>query len=311
MAGFRELLAIEWGSNAAATFRLNFPDVPIWEKDICSIAVGEVLRFCGIAIGELDVLDGSPPCQGFSLAGRQEVTDSRNNLYKQFVRLLSGLEPKVFVMENVGNIVRGRIKGMFKEIMASFADAGYKTKCRLMDSQWQGVPQRRKRLIWIGIRKDLGIEPTYPIPRTAPVTVRQAFRGLPLQLQAIELPEREKKLWHATKRGNNLSDAALRLFGQKNCNFTHWRLAWDKPCPTICASIGSAILHSDECRLLTIAELKRLQSFPDWFRLEGSYSRQWLLIGNSVPPLLMKAIAEHIKDNILNYTSKKAVKLDG
>ena len=297
LAGYKELLAIDYDKAAVETFRLNFPEIPIWDKDIYSISSQEILMFCNLEKGELDILDGSPPCQGFSLAGKMNITDSRNNLYKEFTRLLLGLQPKVFVMENVGSLVKGRMKGIFKDIMNSLEACGYNVKCRLMNTMYYGVPQRRQRLIWIGVRKDLNISPSYPKPFAYPITVREAFIGLPIQYQEKELPEREKKLWKRTKKGNNLSQAAVRLFNQKNCNFTHCRLDWNSPSPTICTVRD--ILHPDECRSLTIAELKRLSSFPDDFQFIGSFCQQWKVIGNAVPPLLIKAIAKHIKSEIL------------
>jgi DNA (cytosine-5)-methyltransferase 1 len=106
MAGFRELLAVEWDDNAVATFRLNFPDVPVYHGDIARLSVEQVLEMTGLQPGELDVFDGSPPCQGFSTAGKRQMDDPRNQLFREYVRLLRGLRPKVFVMENVSGLCR-------------------------------------------------------------------------------------------------------------------------------------------------------------------------------------------------------------
>jgi DNA-cytosine methyltransferase len=103
-AGFEELLAIEWEQNAVETLRANF-NFPTWQRDICSITAEEIFSFCKINKGELDVLDGSPPCQGFSTAGKRNLNDKRNDLFQQFIRLIVDLQPKVFVMENVTGIV--------------------------------------------------------------------------------------------------------------------------------------------------------------------------------------------------------------
>ena len=109
MAGFRELLAVEWEQNAVDTFKLNFPEVPIYHGDIATLSVDECLRLTGLKEGELDVFDGSPPCQGFSTAGKRNMNDWRNQLFKEYVRLLRGLKPKVFVMENVSEIGRAHV----------------------------------------------------------------------------------------------------------------------------------------------------------------------------------------------------------
>jgi len=90
-AGYKELLAIEWEDNAVQTFKLNFPEIPVWQRDICSVTGKEILDFCNIKRGELDLFDGSPPCQGFSTAGKRQVKDSRNDLFKEYVRLVNDL----------------------------------------------------------------------------------------------------------------------------------------------------------------------------------------------------------------------------
>lgn len=134
MAGFRELLAVEWDDNAVATFKLNFPDVSVYHGDIHNLSVDECLRLAGIVPGQLDVLDGSPPCQGFSTAGKRNMDDDRNQLFREYVRLLCGLQPKVFVMENVSGLVKGKMKLVFAEIMRELKASGYKVSARLMNT---------------------------------------------------------------------------------------------------------------------------------------------------------------------------------
>jgi len=148
MAGYKELLAIEWDDNAVETFKLNF-DCPIWKRDIREVTGKEILDFCNIKPTELDILDGSPPCQGFSTAGKRQVTDERNDLFKEFVRLINELQPKVFVMENVSGMVKGKMRGWFKEIMFALKATDYNVKCKLMNAVNYEVPQSRQRLIWI------------------------------------------------------------------------------------------------------------------------------------------------------------------
>ena len=107
MAGFKELLAVEWDNNAVETFKLNFPDVPIYHGDIARLTADECMELSGIGKYELDVFDGSPPCQGFSTAGKRKFDDPRNSLFIEYARLLNDLQPKVFVMENVTGMVKG------------------------------------------------------------------------------------------------------------------------------------------------------------------------------------------------------------
>src|SRR5580765_454090 len=124
LAGFKELLAVEWEDHAVDTFRLNFPDVPIYHGDIAKLSSGECLKMAGVKKGELDVFDGSPPCQGFSASGKREMTDHRNFLFKEFSRLLNGLQPRVFVMENVSGLIQGAMKQVYLEIVQTLRDCG-------------------------------------------------------------------------------------------------------------------------------------------------------------------------------------------
>jgi DNA (cytosine-5)-methyltransferase 1 len=155
MAGYRELLAVEWDDHAVETFKMNFPDVPVWHGDITGLSLEESLQIAEIRPGELDVLDGSPPCQGFSTAGKRNMDDGRNQLFREYVRLLQDFQPKVFVMENVSGMVKGKMKLIFAEILRELKDCGYYAEARLMNAMYFGVPQSRQRIIIIGVRIDL------------------------------------------------------------------------------------------------------------------------------------------------------------
>jgi len=152
MAGFREVLLVEWDDNAADTLRLNFPTVPLFHGDIAKLSVEEAFDRAQLQPGALDVLDGSPPCQGFSTAGRRDFGDSRNQLFREYVRLLRGLRPKVFVMENVSGMVKGGMKLIFAEVLQELKASGYAVKARLLNAMFYGVPQSRERMIFIGTR---------------------------------------------------------------------------------------------------------------------------------------------------------------
>tara|TARA_R110000824_G_scaffold203371_7_gene387843 strand:- start:3563 stop:4549 length:987 start_codon:yes stop_codon:yes gene_type:complete len=154
-AGFQELLAVEWDDHAVATFQENFPGVPVYHGDIGALSVEECLTLAGIGPGELDVFDGSPPCQGFSQAGKRNHDDPRNQLFEEFVRLLAGIQPRVFVMENVAGLVRGHMKQVFLEIMASLRGTGYHVEAQVLNAKYYEVPQCRKRVIFVGVREDI------------------------------------------------------------------------------------------------------------------------------------------------------------
>ena len=298
MAGFRELLAVEWDDNAVETFRLNFSDVPVYHGDIAKLSVDEVMRLTGIKKFELDIFDGSPPCQGFSTAGKRVLDDPRNQLFREYVRLLRGLMPKVFIMENVSGMVKGKMKLLFAEIMQELKASGYKVSARLLNAKYFNVPQSRERMIFVGVRDDLGIEPSHPKAESRPVTVREAIRDCSNRLDAPEWRKFNLDLWNNQKPGD---------CGVNGKYFNHIRMNFNKPSPTIpksCVFGGFAGLsHCTDPRSLNLGELARLGTFPDNYIFFGNYENGLSRIGNSVPPLFMRSIALHVKNEILGKMS--------
>lgn len=288
LAGFRELLAVEWDNNAVQTFRLNFPGVPVYHGDIAKLAGAECMRLAGVGVGELDVLDGSPPCQGFSTAGKRKFDDPRNSLFREYARLLRELQPRVFVMENVTGMVKGVMKQAYLTIIAELRACGYRARGEVLNAMYYNVPQSRERVIIIGVRNDLGIEPSHPKPQTKPVMVRDAFKGVP-KSDAPSLTEKYAEYWRKAGAGG--------VVGKLN---QVRRLAWNECAGTLVKSEGNgAPYHPDECRAISTAERRRLASFPDDFKFTSRDSAT-LRIGNSVPPNLMRAIAEHVMEHIIN-----------
>ena len=294
-------LAVEWEQNAVDTYRLNHPDTMILHRDIATVSGAEILNLMGMQSGDLDILDGSPPCQGFSTMGKRQVDDPRNQLFKEYMRLLTALQPKVFVMENVSGLLKGKMKPLFVEILKSLKACGYTVKARLMDAQYYGVPQRRKRVIFIGVRNDLGIAPSHPTPQTSPIPLKTALQGLHSPLECLRPKGKAEALAQCLKPGQDGSELRTGL-GGKQQDYSLERLSWHKVAPTICRTIRPGqcgLLHPEENRYLSTAELKRIASFPDDYEFSGSLEEQWARIGNSVPPVLMKAIAAHIREHIL------------
>lgn len=322
-AGFRELLAIDFDDNAVETFKLNFPDVLCWKRDIREVAGAEIMAACHIKPGELDVLDGSPPCQGFSTAGKRQVLDPRNDLFREYVRLIKELQPKVFVMENVSGMVKGTMRGRFIEIMKELKSTGYNVRAKLMNAKWYEVPQSRERIIFIGVKDG---EPSFPKPMGKIISVREA-----LGLDSV-MATRSQKInpWMDQRGGaatickmsagyevlintdSELKESALRptwqshrvLNGQeKRKHFSLVQVKGGGPSPTITKDAGNTstgMIPPYEIRKLTIAEIKRLSSFPDDFQLIGSFHEKWARIGNAVMPRFMYHIAKNIKENILH-----------
>jgi DNA (cytosine-5)-methyltransferase 1 len=308
MAGFRELLANEWDDNAVQTFKLNFPDVPVIQGDIAKLTVEQVLEVTGLRPGELDVFDGSPPCQGFSTAGKRVMDDPRNQLFREYIRLLRGLQPKVFVMENVSGMVKGKMKLIFADILRELKASGYKVSARLLNAMYFNVPQSRQRLIFIGVREDLGTEPSHPKAESRPFTVREAFDGCNNDNPDYLRGGQVQKIIAEMKQGEDGSKASKRLSNNENKWFNMRRLSWNLTGFTITKSEGSsALVHPTINRVLNISEYQRIGSFPDNYKFIGKYKEQKMRIGNSVPPLFMRSIARHIRTEILaNLPDKKA-----
>jgi DNA (cytosine-5)-methyltransferase 1 len=297
MAGYRELLAVEWDDNAVQTFKLNFHGVPVYHGDIAKLSVDECLSLAGIKAGKLDVFDGSPPCQGFSTAGKRMMDDPRNQLFREYVRLLRGLQPKVFVMENVSGMVKGKMKLVFAEILRELRASGYKVSARLLNAMWFGVPQSRERMIFIGVRDDLPAVPSHPVALSDVITVRAAFERINQHGFCDKVsPALAQVIPHIPPYGDGGDVTRGKFFSTK-------RLAWDKPFRTISKDmIGtrSAMVHPNEHRPVTIAEAQRGGSFPDEYQFIGAYKNALPRIGNSVPPLFMRSIARHIRREILS-----------
>jgi DNA (cytosine-5)-methyltransferase 1 len=293
-AGGKVLLAVEFDANAIATYRANHPATVMYADDIAKLSVNEALDLTGLQPGEIDIFDGSPPCQGFSTAGKRILSDERNQLFREYVRLLAGLQPRAFVMENVSGMVKGKMRLIFAEVIKALQDAGYQVACRLLDASFYGVPQQRKRLIFIGARNDLGIIPTHPTPQTMPVKVIDAIGHL-ADAGGPTLYPSTARLWPRMKWGQD--------GGEHHPNgslFNFAKLHPYKVCPTVVKNAGSGRLcHWKHPRFLSREELLILGGFPADYKLIGSDRNVQERVGNSVPPPLMEAIARHVHQTII------------
>lgn len=290
MAGYKVLYANEFVPAAQETYRANHPSTHLDTRDIRTVSADDILQIIGKQRGELDVLEGSPPCASFSTAGKREkgwgkekkysdTVQRADDLFFEYIRLLEGLQPKVFVAENVSGLVKGTAKGYFKEILAAMKAAGYRVEAKLLDAQWLGVPQARQRIIFQGVRNDLDRAPVFPKPLPYRYTVKDVVP-------------------HIT---------ALRLSGAPD----NWHSS-DRPAGTVTQSDGmresnTGYLSSyqvrdaeNERRKWTIPELRRICAFPDDFVLTGSFAEQWERLGRSVPPVMMLHVAAAIRDEVLN-----------
>jgi len=177
MAGYNVLWANEFIEEARNTYKANHPNVILNGEDIRKVTAEQILE--EVNTTEIDVLEGSPPCASFSMAGSREKAWGRekkysdsvqraDDLFFEYVRLVRGLKPKVFVAENVTGLVRGKAIGYFKTIMTELRSSGYVVGAKILDASYLGVPQARQRLILIGVRRDLSekynLLPVFPTP---------------------------------------------------------------------------------------------------------------------------------------------------
>lgn len=314
MAGYDVLLASEFIPNAKEVYELNHPNVPVLSKDIRDTSPEEILEIIGLKKGELDLLDGSPPCSSYSVVGKREelwgkeklysdgVKQRTDDLFNEYIRIVEGLMPKVFVAENVKGLTMGKSKKVLEDIIEELDRIGYNVEYKLIDGADFGVPQTRLRCIIIGVRKDLGIMPSHPSnDNPYIVSVKEAFDDLKIdQDERKELLDKMKN-YSIYPFWLELEDKPLGSWHHKR--FSLCRNFYDKPSRTITQRNSdlscAGVCHSHEARKYTIGELKRLFTYPDDFKLTGKYNQQAERLGRSVPPLMMKAIGEHVRDNIL------------
>jgi DNA (cytosine-5)-methyltransferase 1 len=327
MAGYRTLFASEFIPAAIETYKANHPHVHLDTRDIRLITPQDILS--QIPKGEdVHLMEGSPPCAAFSIAGKRSkgwgqvkpYSDTKqrvDDLFDEFIRLVEGVQPLVFVMENVAGLTQGVARGVLKDCLQSMRALGYQVEARLLDAQFLGVPQARKRVIFQGVRNDLKKKPVWPKPYPYTYSIRDA---IPEHVRLHEFgPDVVGKIKQETYKGTiiiSASDAPTwktsikRIEYVKGMTYASFKdkggsYSLDKPAPTILANCDSMEKHiktnwTTVRKRLSIRELKLLCSFPDDFITTGhSYRKQWERFGRSVPPLMMKAIGETIRDNLL------------
>lgn len=312
MAGYRVMFANEFVPAAQEAYKVNHPDSYLFTGDVRRLSPQEVMDRCGVGEGELDVFDGSPPCSAFSRAGKgserwgqvknySDVDQRCDDLFFEYVRLLRGIQPKVFIAENIPALKQGNAVGLYLQMINAMRDCGYKVQGRVVDASGLGVPQKRQRLIFVGIREDLDKEPVHPPYLDYVYTAQEAIADLPPLTQeeknALRMSPHSAELWTQTKPGQNFCAACTKLYGKANA-FTSRRLHHNRPSPTVMASPG--LYHWDECRKMSVAELKRFSTFPDDFILSGAFAKQVERIGRAVPPMMMAAISRHIAESIFD-----------
>lgn len=355
-AGFDILAAVEIDPVHCAVHEYNFPHCATICQSVTEITGEEIRSRSEIGDREIDVVFGGPPCQGFSLMGKRLLDDPRNALVSHFIRIVSELKPKYFVMENVKGMAIGNHKKFLSEAIEKFEYYGYHVlqPYQVLNAANYGVPQNRERLFLMGAREDLPL-PEYPQPITKPAgvtkkvarqfaqlpdspTVGEALQDLPDADRYSELKNRD---WVKPVEFQNTSAyvRALHVLGDGNYSYPRnydrqsltsslrtkhtlesiqrfentkygetepisrfLKLDPDGICNTLRAGTPSSRgaytsprpIHPYYPRCITVREAARLHSYPDWFRFHVTKWHGCRQIGNSVPPLLGRAVAAEI-----------------
>lgn len=317
MAGFRVLWASEFVEAARKAYAANkAPYTVVDGRDIRQVQPEDILEATGLKPGELDLFDGSPPCASFSTAGKREAgwgkvkkysdtAQRTDDLFFEFSRLVRGLQPKTFVAENVSGLVKGTAKGYFLQILADLKACGYRVKCKVLDAQWLGVPQTRQRTIFVGVREDLGMEPVFPKPLPYRYSVRDAIPWI-VSLkrdsgghEGVYSCDVNTSPCQTIRTASGGAQTRFEVEVQHGARPKEFSSA-EKPSPAVVASRVADVRAGTERRKFTIAEVKRICSFPDDFILPGSYAQQWERLGRAVPPVMMMHIAVAVRDGILS-----------
>jgi DNA (cytosine-5)-methyltransferase 1 len=301
--GFKNVFSVDIEPSFCSTYKYNFPHHQLIEKDICNMGDEEILYLK--EYNHIDVIIGGPPCQGFSIAGnigRKFIDDSRNVLYKEFVRTVKIIKPTFFVMENVARLYSHNKGETRNDIIRDFEKLGYKVECKILNSADFGVPQIRKRVIFIGTTSNQEI--IFPVKKVEKyMSVEEALKNYPKLLsgEQSKIPNHQAmshsnqmltKMSFVTEGGNRneIPDEIRPKSGDVR---KYIRYKSDKPSVCITGDMRK-IFHYEQNRALTVRELAKLQSFPDDFIFKGNRISQQQQVGNSVPPKMAEAIAEVI-----------------
>lgn len=327
-AGFNLVGHVEIEDSANKIYEENFPYSELFGKDICKITDSKMKKWIS-KYENIDIIIGGPPCQGFSLAGKRDPRDIRNQLYKYYVHMVEIIRPKVFVMENVRLLTSMKTSQgqLFIDcILKSFSNVGYDVFMQEINAVDYGVPQSRERVILVGVRKDLQTRFLFPTKEyinpqnnfsTKHLQKYLTFRDATSDLAYLESGEVSKDPlhWsvahplHVIKWLRNVpeghsahenKDPALRP--PSGFNTTYKRIMWNEPCSTISTNFsmisGCRNVHPQATRALTIREAARAQSFPDEFAFFGKWGDIRKAIGNAVPPILAETLAKAILKQI-------------
>lgn len=319
---------VEIDEGLSGIYSANFPTTPRVGRSIQDVTDQEIQTFLS-ENGPIDVLLGGPPCQGFSLAGKRKVDDPRNELFHDYIRFVKNLRPKVAILENVRLLTSMKNKsGQFvkDEIAREFRGLGYDVSLHEINAKDYGVPQHRERVIFIAVDKDTGRRPSLPAPRFSSYAdllkthdQHRSFSDACSDLPYLESGESSDVhlhaavahpdhvidwLWDVPQGSSAHDNEDPEKRPPSGYNTTYKRQVWQEPAGTVQTTFGMISgcrnVHPIATRALTVREAARIQSFPDSYHFTGNLGTIRTGIGNAVPPLLARAIACHVRTNILN-----------
>ncbi len=329
MAGHHCLLGVDMDAHAIKSFKRNHPDAAAWNGDIKKLDARTLKKLIGT--NKVDMVVGGPPCQGFSTVGKGEVEDDRNQLFRQFVRVVKETKPRVVLFENVTGLVAKKNAPILKKIFKMFEDLGYSMEARVLSAEEYGVPEVRRRTIIMGVK---GGECRFPRPSHGSrgngkvVTVREAWKSFKARdgkvynhdtelAQVTKKEDRARLKFIPAGKGIRYREDEKAFLPKKLWFDVDWdqlregrfrqtrlqRLAWNRPAPTILTA-RTSYYHPAEPRFLTPREAAACQGFPNDFVFEGPQTAQFRQIGNAVPPLLGRALGAEVRK--LTFTARKS-----
>lgn len=323
MAGFNILLGIDNDEKALETFAKNHKNSKTICGDITKINMDDIVKVIGNK--KIDFIIGGPPCQGMSLAGPRKFDDPRNKLYLSYLRILEQVQPRGFVIENVPGLL-SLFNGQIKDsILDRLKKLNYNVKFKVLKASEYGVPQNRRRVFFVGLKKG---EFNFPRPLEKVVTTKMALDDLPaldtpdflgseiqhylkepdnkyqklmrsrsnvvLNHIAAKHTEKTRHIISMVPDGGNYKDLPEEFKKSRNFHVAWTRFASNQPAPTIDTGHRHHF-HYKYNRVPTVRESARLQSFPDNFVFLGNKTQQFRQVGNAVPPLLAFALAKELK----------------
>lgn len=257
---------------------------------------------------DLDILDGSPPCSSFSMAGAREKGWGKekkfregqsvqilDDLFFDYLNLVDKLRPKVSIAENVKGMLMGNAKGYTKAVLKRYKEIGYRPQLFLINAVNCGVPQKRERVFFCAVREDVSDKKLKLNPTSRVISAGEAISDLSTltddEINNAKPTGVDIRFWSNTKEGNSYSDQCLKENGKKSF-FSHFKFSRSEPVNTITANT-STYTHWKQMRKFTFREIKRFGSYPDdyWAESEkiGCY-----MVGMSVPPKMTKVVAEEV-----------------